>query len=61
MGTQIKRVIPIQPNYCCGEVKQKNYSGVCALVADLPSSGAVVVFNIDFMNCHQHSFFTPYS
>lgn len=25
MGTAIKKVIPIRPNYCCSEVKRKNY------------------------------------
>lgn len=27
MGTAIKKVIPIRPNYCCSEVKRKNYGG----------------------------------
>jgi hypothetical protein len=28
MGQHIKKVIPIRPNYCCGEVKCKSYSGM---------------------------------
>lgn len=27
LGQRIKKVIPLKPNYCCGEVKSKEYSG----------------------------------